>query len=140
MAKDKGIVHLIIGCSRLGAAIAKAYSKEGAYVSVLDKDPEAKNKLGDSFLGTFLTGDCTNINTLKEIGINSAKEIVIVTDEDDINVFVANVMFKIFGKTNLVIRLVDNTKEKLILNKEAKVINPFNESLKVYKRYTDLEK
>lgn len=140
MVKDRGSVHLIIGCSKLGAEIAKAYSKEGAYVSVIDKDPNAKYKLGDTFLGTFVCGDATNANVLKEVGISSAKEVVVVTDNDDVNVFVTNILYKIFEKNNVVIRLNDETKEKLLLNKNAKVINPFNEAMKVYRRHTDMER
>jgi len=139
MNKSKGHIHLIIGASKLGAAIATKRAKEGQYVTIIDKDNEARYKLGDNFLGSFLCGDATFITVLEEANIEKAKEVVIVTDSDDTNLYLANMLFKIYEKENIVIRLNDIDKADLLLNKKTAMINPFIESFFEYENIASKE-
>ncbi|MCQ2793835.1 MAG: NAD-binding protein [Bacilli bacterium] len=129
---NRGHLHLIIGASRLGSRIAIKHAKEGKYVTVIDKDKKAANKLGEDFLGSFVCGDATKISTLLEANVKSAQEVVIVTDDDDVNIFLANLIYVKFDKTNIVVRIDDETKHDLLLHYEMQIINPFISSLNDY--------
>lgn len=132
MNKDRGHIHLVIGGSKLGTAIALKHARDGKYVTLIDKDSKAKYKLGDDYPGAFIHGDATHINVLKDANIESVKEVVVVTNRDDINIYLANLIYKIYGKKNIVIRLNDVTKMELLASNDIKVINNFLEAFDEY--------
>ena len=68
---------LIVGCGRVGSAIAKAMLKDGHEVSVLDEDPEAVALLERDTRegwaemgGSFTVGTALEIDALREAGID----------------------------------------------------------------------
>jgi trk system potassium uptake protein TrkA len=115
---------LIVGCSSLGATITNKYSSEGKNLMVIDKNPKNFDRLSDRFSGYTITGDVTSIDVLEEAGIASAKEIVIVTDQDNINIFVAHIARKIYDVPNIYVRLLDPNNEALIKGMDIKAIFP----------------
>jgi len=129
---DRGRIHLIVGASRLGAAIASIYAREGKYVTVIDKDKDSKYKLGENFVGSFIKGDATKVATLEEADITNVKEVVVVTDDDDTNIFIATLIYKIYEKKNIVLRLADSDKAQLLPDKTFHVITPHENSLLQY--------
>ncbi len=67
---------MIVGCGRVGSAIARRMLDEGHEVSVLDEDPEAiaqlEKGLEDSWVdlgGSFTVGTALEIEALEEAGI-----------------------------------------------------------------------
>ena len=80
---------LIIGCGRLGASIANADSLSGKNVLVVDKDSRSFELLSDLFSGYTFLGDVTDLSLLEEAYITSAKEIIIATGDDNVNLFLA---------------------------------------------------
>lgn len=132
--KDKqgGRIHLIIGASRLGAHIALRHAKRGLYVIIVDKNASEVDRLGGSFTGSFVHGDGTKLSTLINANIKSACEVVITTDDDDTNIFIANLVYAKFNKTNIVLRIDDETKHDLVLCPTANIINPYVDSFAQY--------
>jgi trk system potassium uptake protein TrkA len=47
---------LIVGCGRVGSSIARNMSDDGHDVSVIDEDPEALQRLPESWPGRFVHG------------------------------------------------------------------------------------
>lgn len=116
---------LIIGCGRLGASIANEDSSKGKNVLVIDKDATAFEHLNESFSGYTFTGDVTDLSLLNEASIDSAREIIIVTGDDNVNVFLAYVAREIYDVPNIYVRLDDPTLEVLLRRMDINTIFPF---------------
>ena len=86
---------LIVGCGRLGSSMANKCSLERKNIIVVDKDPDAFDRLSDAFGGYTVTGDITDLSLLEEAYISTAKEIIITTGNDNVNLFIAHVARKI---------------------------------------------
>lgn len=115
---------LVIGAGRLGSQFAKKLSNDGENVLVLDKDSEAFGKLED-FSGFSLTGDATDLHTLESCDVENCKMVIITTDSDNVNIFIAHVCYHIYGVENVFIRLYDSDKWKLLENTTIQAIYPF---------------
>ena len=115
---------LIVGCSSLGATITNKFTTEGKNLMVIDKQPKNFERLSDRFSGYTITGDVTDLDVLEEAGIASAKEIVIVTDSDNVNLFVAHIAKKIYQVPNIYVRLSEPENEVLLKGMDIKAIYP----------------
>ncbi len=122
MKKNKSIV---IGCGRLGSSIATHLSTNGKNVIMIDKEASSFRRLADAFNGYTLEGDATDIEFLTKSFIKEATSVTIVTDNDNVNIFVAHICFHIFKVPSIFIRLADNKKSKLLENTNIKAIYPF---------------
>ena len=124
--KIKGLRNktIICGCSSLGATITNKFSTEGKNLMVIDIEPKNFNRLSDRFSGYTIVGDVSELETLEEAGISSAKEIVITTDDDNLNLFVAHIARKIYGVPNIYVRLSEPDNEILLKGMDVKAIYP----------------
>ena len=106
---------LVVGCGRVGSAIAKAMlSEEGHEVSVLDEDPEAIALLNrgqsdswEDLGGRFTVGTALEIDALLEAGIEQADAFVASTDGDNTNLVIAQVAKRRFNVERVVVRVLD---------------------------------
>jgi trk system potassium uptake protein TrkA len=105
---------MIVGCGRVGSAIAKRMLAEGHEVSVLDEDPEAMAQLekGEEQTwidqgGSFTVGTALEINALMEAGIERADAFVASTDGDNTNLVIAQIAQKRFDVKTVVVRVLD---------------------------------
>ena len=115
---------LICGCSSLGATITNKFSTEGKNLMVIDIEPKNFGRLSDRFSGYTIVGDVSDLEVLEEAGIASAKEIVITTDDDNLNLFVAHIARKIYGVPNIYVRLSEPDNEVLLKGMDVKAIYP----------------
>ncbi len=120
---------LIIGCGRLGSSIANKDSFDGRNVLVIDKEATAFENLSDTFSGYKYLGDVTDLSLLEEAYIGSAKEIIITTGDDNVNVFLALVAREIYNVPNIYVRLDDPFLETLVKGEHVHAIYPFDLSL-----------
>lgn len=125
---------LIVGCGRLGASIANADSLSGKNVLVVDKDSSSFELLSDLFSGYTFLGDVTDLSLLEEAYITSAKEIIIATGDDNVNLFLAYVARKLYNVPKIYVRLDDPSLEILISDLDVKAIYPFELSLDKFSR------
>ena len=105
---------LIVGCGRVGSAIAKSMLTEGHEVSVLDEDPEAIAMLNrgqsdswEDLGGRFTVGTALEIDALLEAGIEGADAFVASTDGDNTNLVIAQIAKKRFEVDRVVVRVLD---------------------------------
>lgn len=115
---------LIIGCGNLGATIANKFSTEGKNIMVVDTDAKSFERLSDRFSGYTIVGDVTELETLEEAYITSAKEIVITTGDDNTNLFVAHIARKIYDVPAIYVRLSDPDSEVLLEGMDIHAIYP----------------
>ena len=133
--KKKGNRVIILGCSKFGASIARQLSKEGESVLVIDNKESAFDKLEEEFSGYTIVADATDIQTLENNEIADAKKIIISTDNDNINVFLAHVCSKFYNIHEIYVRLSDTRKGKLIEKDEnIRAIYPFVLSMDYFNR------
>jgi trk system potassium uptake protein len=105
---------LIVGCGRVGSAIAKRMIKNGHEVSVLDESEEAHALLDhdldqtwEDSGGRFTVGTALEVEALDAAGIQQADVVVCSTDGDNTNIVVAQIAKKRFQVPKVVVRVLD---------------------------------
>jgi trk system potassium uptake protein len=101
-------VHIVImGCGRVGAALALNLAKLGHGVAVIDQDGLAFRRLGDHFAGQSLVGMGFDRDTLLAAGIERASAFAAVSSGDNSNIIAARVARETFGVHRVVARIYD---------------------------------
>ena len=105
---------LIVGCGRVGSAIAKTMLAEGHEVSVIDEDPGAvalleigQDQSWEDRGGSFTVGTALEIDALTEAGIERADAFVASTDGDNTNLVIAQIAKRKFDIERVVVRVLD---------------------------------
>jgi trk system potassium uptake protein TrkA len=102
-------VHVVImGCGRVGSALAKTLEGLGHSVAVIDRDPAAFRRLSPDFSGSKVTGVGFDRDTLSEAGIERAHAFAAVSSGDNSNIIAARVARETFGLENVVARIYDS--------------------------------
>lgn len=105
MKKNKFIV--IVGCGRLGSYLGETLSKEGNYLVIIDDDEKSFEQLSTDFGGFKVIGDATHLNVLKKARISDADVLITTTEDDNINLMVAQIGKKIFKVDQVIARIYD---------------------------------
>jgi trk system potassium uptake protein len=101
-------VHVVImGCGRVGSALAKSLEALDHSVAVIDRDAGAFRRLSSSFAGSRVTGVGFDRDTLVEAGIERADAFAAVSSGDNSNIIAARVARETFGIDNVVARIYD---------------------------------
>jgi trk system potassium uptake protein TrkA len=101
-------VHVVIlGCGRVGSAVARRLTKRGHSVAVIDLDPTAFKRLGEDFPGRTVQGVGFDRDTLIEAGIEQAGAFAAVSSGDNSNIIAARTVRETFGVENVVARIYD---------------------------------
>jgi trk system potassium uptake protein TrkA len=105
---------LIVGCGRVGSAVAKRALASGHDVSVMDSDPLSHERLDtDQTLtwedagGRFTVGTALEIDGLIEAGIESADVFLAATRGDNTNLVIAQIAQRRFNVPRVVVRVAD---------------------------------
>jgi trk/ktr system potassium uptake protein len=85
------VKFVIVGCGRVGAALAEAFDNGGHEVVVLDLSTKAFDRLSDEFKGQALRGDGTDEDVLRRAGAEGADVLLALTEGDNRNVMAAQV-------------------------------------------------
>lgn len=101
-------MHIVIlGCGRVGSALARTLDKQGHSVSVIDLNPESFRKLHPDFGGETVVGVGYDRDTLIEAGIARAQAFAACSSGDNTNIIAARVARETFGVENVVARIYD---------------------------------
>lgn len=101
-------MHIVIlGCGRVGSALAHILDKQGHSVSIIDFDPESFRKLHPEFGGTTVVGVGYDRDTMIEAGIGRAQAFAACSSGDNTNIISARVARETFGVDNVVARIYD---------------------------------
>jgi len=100
-------VHVVIvGCGRVGSALARALVDSGHSAAVIDRREDAFQRLGD-FDGQKLVGVGFDRDVLVDAGIERAGSVAAVTNGDNSNILIARVARETFGVERVVARIYD---------------------------------
>ncbi|MDQ6935852.1 MAG: TrkA family potassium uptake protein, partial [Actinomycetota bacterium] len=101
-------MHVVImGCGRVGSALARSLEDRQHTVSIIDSNPDAFRRLGPSFNGTRVTGYGFDQAVLAEAGIERADAFAAVSSGDNSNIISARVAREQFGIQQVVARIYD---------------------------------
>ncbi len=105
---------LIVGCGRVGSAVAKRALEAGHEVSVLDADPLSHERLDrdqtstwEDAGGRFTVGAALEIDGLIEAGIEQADVFLAATRGDNTNLVIAQIAQRRFTVPRVVVRVAD---------------------------------
>ncbi|MDP9182539.1 MAG: TrkA family potassium uptake protein [Actinomycetota bacterium] len=102
-------MHVVImGCGRVGSALAKSLEAKGHSVAIIDQDPTAFRRLSADFVGERVTGVGFDRDTLVEASIEKAGAFAAVSSGDNSNIIAARVARETFGIENVVARIYDS--------------------------------
>jgi trk system potassium uptake protein TrkA len=99
--------YLIVGCGRVGSALAKLLDADGHEVIVVDENPAAFKRLGAKFKGHVVVGTGIDYDVLKRSGAQSADGFVAVTDGDNRNIMASLIAQRMFKIPRVVCRIYD---------------------------------
>lgn len=83
--ENPGLKVIIVGCGKVGTALARQLSEENHDVTMIDTNRTRIGNIGSSYDVMTIAGNGTSIATLKEAGIESADVFIAVTGSDEIN-------------------------------------------------------
>ena len=122
---------LIVGCGRVGSAIAEQMAHEHHQVSVIDEDPEALQRLSPGWQGSFAVGHGLDIEVLEEGGIETADAVVVATDGDNTNIVLAQVAQQRYGCPCVVTRVLDPARAALYADLGLRTVCPTSGAIDV---------
>lgn len=132
-------MNIIVGCGRLGSGIATMLSAKGKDVLIIDESEYSFRKLGPEYSGYTIEADGTDIEVLKKADIEKANFLIAATDNDNVNIMVAQIAKKIFNIPLVVARLYDTEKEILVEDENIKAIYPSKLSMLEFEKMITIQ-
>ena len=126
---------VILGCGRVGSGMARSLAAQGHHVTVIDKDPDAFRRLGESFAGDVVRGLGIDADVLEEAGIRSADAFLAVTSGDNSNVMAAQMAKELYTVPKVLCRVYDPVRAHAYHQLGIQTICPTTVSLELFRRY-----
>ena len=76
---------ILVGCGKVGTALARQLSEEGHNVTVIDTNKARVEHISEAYDVMGITGNGSSITTLSEAGIEEADVFIAVTGSDELN-------------------------------------------------------
>ena len=115
---------LIMGCGRVGGALATTLDREGHDVTVLDVDERAFRRLGATYQGKRMVGNGIDQDVLRRNGIEGMDVFVAATQGDNRNIMSCQIAKHIFGVKKAVCRIYDPIREEIFNELGIETISP----------------
>lgn len=98
---------VVMGCGRVGSALAAGLGRIGHEVAIIDRDPESFRRLDPEFTGMRVVGMGFDRDVLIKAGIERAEAFAAVSSGDNSNIISARVARETFGVSRVVARIYD---------------------------------
>jgi trk/ktr system potassium uptake protein len=119
------LVHaVVVGCGRVGSAVATRLAAAGWSVSIIDQQMEAFNRLDPSFPGERIEGHALDEDVLLLAGIEHADACVVGTDGDNTNLVTAQIVLRKYGVATTVVRVLDPARAELYARLGLRTVCP----------------
>ncbi|MBI2885662.1 MAG: TrkA family potassium uptake protein [Chloroflexi bacterium] len=115
---------MIMGCGRVGAALATMLDRESHEVVILDLDAGQFRRLPSDFHGASVVGNGIDQDVLKRAGIERVDAFAAVTQGDNRNFMAAQIARHIFNVPKVVCRIYDPIREELYHSMGLETISP----------------
>ncbi len=115
---------IIVGCGQLGSMLAEYLCDADKSVTVIDSNDSSFKKLSPNFGGFTICADAMDPETLRDADIEKTDIVLVMTDNDNVNIFVAQLAKEIFGVPQVIARLYDIKREDVYKEFGIKTICP----------------
>jgi trk/ktr system potassium uptake protein len=122
---------LVIGCGRVGSAVALELDRAGWDVVSIDEREEALTRLGADWRGGFIVGHGMDVRVLREAGIEEAEAVVVATDGDNTNIVIGQVAQKMFALECVVVRVLDPARAQFYASRGLRTVCPTSNAIDV---------
>jgi len=115
---------LVVGCGRVGSALAKVLHEQGWEVVVIDESEEALGRLGERWPGEFHLGHGMDTAVLEAAGIRDVDAVIVATDGDNTNIVVAQVAKLRYEVPAVAVRIQDPARAEFYSDRGFDVVSP----------------
>jgi trk system potassium uptake protein TrkA len=115
---------IIMGCGRVGAAVASRLCDEGHDVSIIDVDSFAFSRLPDRFTGKRIVGSGNDQRLLEQIGVRDADAFIALASGDNRNILASQRAREIFGIPTVVTRVKDPQRSDVFAKLGLRTFSP----------------
>jgi trk system potassium uptake protein len=115
---------LVIGCGRVGSAVAKGLAADGWDVTAVDENEDALMRLGTGWTGGFVLGHGMDTSVLERAGVDSVDAAVVSTDGDNTNLVLGQVLQKRYGIRTVVVRVLDPARAAFYADRGLNIVCP----------------
>jgi trk system potassium uptake protein TrkA len=105
--RRRAVYVVVMGCGRVGSALAAGLNRIGHEVAIIDRDPDAFRRLDPGFTGHRVVGMGFDRDVLLKAGIERAEAFAAVSSGDNSNIISARVARENFGVSRVVARIYD---------------------------------
>jgi trk/ktr system potassium uptake protein len=122
---------IVVGCGRVGSAIALQLDSEGWDVICVDEKEEALGRLGESWGGGFVLGHGMDVKVLRAAGIEETDAMVVSTNGDNTNIVIGQIAQKRFGIRCTVVRVLDPARAAFYEERGLRTVCPTQTAIQV---------
>jgi trk system potassium uptake protein TrkA len=115
---------VVIGCGRVGSAVAMGLAADGWEVTVVDESEDALTRLGQGWRGGFVVGHGMDVSVLERAGVTDADAAVVATNGDNTNLVVGQVLQQRYDVATVVVRILDPARAKLYADRGMSIVCP----------------
>lgn len=115
---------VIMGCGRVGSALAAMLADDGHDVTIIDIRQEAFRRLPPDFKGKRHVGNAIDQDVLARVGLAEADAFFAVTQGDNRNVMATQIAKHIFGVERALCRIYDPIREEMYRELGLETISP----------------
>ena len=115
---------IVIGCGRVGSAVAQQLQASGWDVTVCDENEDALGRLGEQWTGGFLVGHGMDFQLLREAGSRRPTRSSSTTDGDNTNLVIAQVAQKQFEVPTVIVRVLDPARAQFYATRGLRIVCP----------------
>jgi trk system potassium uptake protein len=115
---------VVIGCGRVGSAVARDLAADGWDVTAVDEQEEALSRLGARWSGGFIVGHGMDAEILRRAGVPDADAVVVATDGDNTNLVIGQVVEKRWAVPCVVVRVLDPARADFYAARGMRTICP----------------
>ena len=121
---------VIVGCGRVGSAVAKQLVADGWDVTCVDEDEGALARLG-AWRGGFVVGHALDAAALESAGVAGADAAVVATDGDNTNIVIGQVLQKRWEVPCVVVRVLDPARAAFYEERGLRTVCPTKTAISV---------
>ena len=122
---------LVIGCGRVGSAVAKGLVADGWDVTVVDESEDALVRLGPNWRGGFVIGHGMDMSVLEQAGVAETDAAVVATSGDNTNVVIGQVLQRRYGTGTVVVRVLDPARAPVLCRARPDTVCPTQTAISV---------
>jgi trk system potassium uptake protein TrkA len=115
---------MILGCGRMGAALARDLDRKGHRVTVIDAQNDAFARLGPDFTGRKAQGDGIDVDDLRRIGLDDVDAFVACTSGDNRNLTASQIAYQVFQVPRVVSRVSDPLRGEIFAELGIRTVSP----------------